>query len=248
MDIRLDGKAALVTGGSRGIGKAIAAQLLEAGSEVMITSRKAGACEEAAAELGCSWTAGHVGEPDDAARVIDATISQFGSIDVLVNNAATNPYAGPLIDAELSAWNKTIEVNLTAPFVWTQMAWQRHMAAHGGSVINLSSVAAFQSTAALGVYGVTKAALTKVTQQLAAEMGPGVRVNALCPGIVKTDFAQILWQGDAGAAALRSYPLGRFGEPGDIAGAAVFLASDAASWITGETIVIDGGSLIHAAE
>ena len=246
MDIRLDGRTALVTGGSRGIGKGIAAALVESGAKVMITSRKADACEAAATELGCSWTAGHVGKPEDAERVIDETISTLGGVDILVNNAATNPYAGPLIDTDRAALNKTIEVNLTAPLVWTQLAWQRHMRDHGGSVINLSSIGALKTTSVLGVYGVTKAALTRVTHQLAYEMGPGVRVNAICPGIVKTDFARILWSGEAGDLAVQQYPLGRLGEPEDIAGAAVFLASDASSWMTGQIMIVDGGYLVTA--
>jgi NAD(P)-dependent dehydrogenase (short-subunit alcohol dehydrogenase family) len=248
MDLRLDGKSALITGGSRGIGKGIAAAFIESGANVMITSRKAEACAEAAAELGCSWTAGHVGDLEDAERVIDETISELGGVDILVNNAATNPYAGPLIDAPVAAWAKTIEVNLTAPLVWTQLAWQRHMADHGGSVINLSSVGALKTSRALGVYGVTKAGLVRMTQQLGAEMGPNVRVNAICPGIVKTDFARLLWEGDTGDLAVESYPLGRLGEPDDVAGAAVFLASEAAGWITGQTIVVDGGYLVSATD
>jgi NAD(P)-dependent dehydrogenase (short-subunit alcohol dehydrogenase family) len=246
MDLRLDGRTALITGGSRGIGKAIAAAFVEAGAQVMITSRKAEACEEAAAEIGCSWTAGHVGT--DAERVIDETISTLGGVDILVNNAGTNPYAGPLIEADLGAWNKTIEVNLTAPLVWTQLAWRHHMAEHGGNVINLSSVGAYRTSSVLGVYGITKAALIRMTQQLGAELGPDVRVNAICPAVIKTEFARLLWDGERGDAALAGYPLGRFGEPEDVAGAAVYLASEAASWMTGQVMVIDGGNLVAIAD
>jgi NAD(P)-dependent dehydrogenase (short-subunit alcohol dehydrogenase family) len=247
MDFRLDGKTALVTGGSRGIGKGIAKAFVESGARVMITSRKAEACEAAASEIGCSWSAGHVGRPEDAARVIDETISELGGVDILVNNAATNPYAGPLIDAELAAWKKTFEVNLDAPFVWTQLAWQRYMREHGGVVINVISVGAYKTSTVLGVYGVTKAALAFMTQQLASELGPNVRVNALCPGIVETDFARLLWEGDRGDTAVKAYPLGRLGQPEDIAGAAVFLASDASSWITGQVTIIDGGNMVSSA-
>ena len=247
MDLRLDGKTALITGGSRGIGKGIAAAFVESGAQVMITSRKAEACEEAAAELGCSWTAGHVGRSEDAARVIEETIEQLGGVDILVNNAATNPYAGPLIDAEIGAWDKTLEVNVTAPLAWTQLAWQRHMREHGGSVINVASIGAYTTSAILGVYGVTKAALVHMTQQLASEMGPNVRVNALCPGIVETDFARLLWEGDTGDQAVRSYPLGRLGQPEDLAGAAVFLVSEAASWVTGQILIVDGGYMVNNA-
>lgn len=247
MDLRLDGKTAIVTGGSRGIGKAIAAAFVESGAQVMITSRKADACEAAAEEIGCSWSAGHAGRPEDAERVIDETISELGGVDILVNNAATNPYAGPLIDAEMAAWNKTLEVNLSGPFIWTQLAWQRHMREHGGSVINLVSVGAYRTSQALGIYGVTKAALTFMTQQLASELGPNVRVNAIAPGIVETDFARVLWEGEQGNSAVKAYPLGRLGQPEDVAGAAVFLASEAASWITGQVTIVDGGNLVSSA-
>jgi len=246
MELRLDNKTALVTGGSRGIGKAIAAAYAQAGANVMITSRKADSCEAAAAEIGhgCRWTAGHVGEPEDAARVVQETIDAFGSVDVLVNNAATNPYAGPMIDVDLPRWNKTLDVNLTAPLVWTQEAWQRSMKAGGGVVINISSVGGMSTNPILGVYDVTKAALIHATKQLAAEMGPGVRVNAICPGLIKTDFARALWDDGRGDEVAKQYPLGRLGEVEDIAGAALYLAAETGSWITGQTIVLDGGGLI----
>jgi NAD(P)-dependent dehydrogenase (short-subunit alcohol dehydrogenase family) len=246
MDLRLDGKTALVTGGSRGIGKGIAAAMAASGAQVMITSRKADSCEEAAAEIGhgCVWEAGHVGQPDDAERIIDACIERLGGIDILVNNAGTNPYAGPTIDVDLPRWEKTFQVNLTAPLLWTQLAWRRHMQEHGGVVINISSVGGFATNEALGVYDVTKAALIHLTKQLAAELGPQARVNAICPGLIKTDFARMLWEGDRGAEVAKSYPLGRLGEVEDIAAAAVWLAADSGSWITGQSIVLDGGGLI----
>ena len=246
MELRLDNKTALVTGGSRGIGKAIAAAFAEAGADVMITSRKADACEAAAAEIGhgCRWTAGNVGRPEDAARVVQETIDAFGGVDVLVNNAATNPYAGPMIDVDIPRWNKTLDVNLTAPLIWTQEAWQRSMKADGGVVINISSVGGMSTNPILGVYDVTKAALIHATKQLAAEMGPGVRVNAICPGLIKTDFARALWDEGRGDEVAKQYPLGRLGEVEDIAGAALYLAAETGSWITGQTIVLDGGGLI----
>ena len=246
MDLRLDGKAALVTGGSRGIGKEIARVFAEAGARVMITSRKADACEAAAAEIGhgCRWTAGHVGRPDDAARIVEETVTALGSCDVLVNNAATNPYAGPLVDIDLPRWNKTLEVNLTAPLVWTQEAWRRSMQERGGVVINISSVGGLGTNPILGAYDVTKAALLHVTKQLAAELGPGVRVNAICPGLIKTDFARALWDEGRGDQVAQAYPLKRLGETGDIAGAALYLAADTGSWMTGQMLVLDGGGLI----
>lgn len=246
MDLRLDGKTALITGGSRGIGKGIASAMAASGAQVMITSRKADSCEEAATEIGhgCLWEAGHVGKEEAAERVIAAAIERMGGIDILVNNAGTNPYAGPTIDIDRPRWEKTFEVNLTAPLMWTQMAWQQHMQEHGGVVLNVSSVGGFATNPALGAYGVTKAALIHLTKQLAAELGPKVRVNVLCPGLIKTDFARLLWEGERGDQVAAAYPLGRLGEPEDIAAAAVWLSADSGSWITGQAIVLDGGGLI----
>jgi len=244
---RLDGKVALVTGGSRGIGKGIAKAFAEAGARVMITSRKAESCEETAKELGesVSWEAGHIGRSEDAERVIDATLERLGGLDILVNNAATNPYAGPTIDVDRARWDKTLEINLTAPLFWTQLAWQRRMKQAGGAVINVSSVGGFATSPILGVYDVTKAALIHLTKQLAAELGPKVRVNAIAPGLIRTDFARVLWEGDRGDQVAAAYPLERLGEPADVAAAALFLADPVSSgWITGQALVLDGGGLI----
>jgi NAD(P)-dependent dehydrogenase (short-subunit alcohol dehydrogenase family) len=247
MQLSLAGKVALVTGGSRGIGKGIAKLFAEAGARVMITSRKADACAEAAREIGGDtvFEAGNIGRPEDAERVIGATLERLGGLDVLVNNAAANPYAGPTIDVPLPAWEKTLQVNITAPLVWTQLAWQRRMKEHGGAVINISSVGGLATSPILGVYDVTKAALIHLTKQLAAELGPKVRVNAIAPGLIKTDFARVLWEKGRGEQVAKVYPLKRLGEPEDVAAAALYLASEAASgWITGHTIVLDGGGLV----
>jgi NAD(P)-dependent dehydrogenase (short-subunit alcohol dehydrogenase family) len=236
---RLDGKVALVTGGSRGIGLGIAKAFAAAGAKVMITSRKAEACEAAAKEIAAAtggtalWEAGHTGKPEDAERVIGATLSKLGGLDVLVNNAATNPYAGPTIDVDLPRWEKTLQVNLTAPLLWTQLAWRSAMKESGGSVINISSVGGLSTNAILGVYDVTKAALIHLTKQLAAELGPKVRVNAIAPGLVKTDFARALWEDGKGDQVAKAYPLRRLGEPEDVAAAALYLAADTARWMTG---------------
>ena len=213
----------------------------------MITSRKAEACEQAAKEIGASaeWVAGNIGNPEDAERVIDATLERFGRLDILVNNAATNPYAGPTIDVDMPRWEKTLQINLTAPLLWTQLAWQRALKEGGGAVINVSSVGGFTTNQILGVYDVTKAALIHLTKQLAAELGPGVRVNAVAPGLIKTDFARVLWEGPRGDQVAQSYPLKRLGEPEDVAAAVLYLADDASSgWVTGHTIVLDGGGLV----
>lgn len=244
---RLEGKVAIVTGGSRGIGKGIAKAFADAGARVMITSRKAEACEAAAKEIGSAaeWAAGNIGKPEDAERVIDATLERFGRLDILVNNAATNPYAGPTIDVDLARWEKTLQINLTAPLLWTQLAWQRALRDGGGAVINVSSVGGFTTSQILGVYDVTKAALIHLTKQLAAELGPKVRVNAVAPGLIKTDFARVLWEGERGDQVAQAYPLKRLGEPEDVAAAALYLADDRTSgWVTGHTIVLDGGGLI----
>ena len=250
MDLRLDGKTALITGGSRGIGKGIATAMAESGAKVMITSRKADACEEAAAEIGhgCLWEAGHVGKEEDAERVIDSCISQLGGVDILVNNAGTNPYAGPTIDVDMGRWEKTFEVNLTAPLFWTQLAWRKYMEENGGVVLNISSVGGLSTNPVLGVYDITKAALIHLTKQLAPELGPKVRVNAICPGLIKTDFARMLWEGDRGDEVAQVYPLKRLGEVEDIAAAAVWLSADSGSWITGQAIVLDGGGLVQFRE
>ncbi|MCP5069159.1 MAG: SDR family oxidoreductase [bacterium] len=247
MEWRLDGKVALVTGGSRGIGKGIAQAFADAGAEVMITSRNAESCEAAVKEIGerAHFEPGHIGKSEDSERVISATLDRLGGLDILVNNAATNPYAGPTIDVDMPRWQKTPEVNLTAPLFWTQRAWQRHMKEHGGAVINIASVGAFGTSPIIGVYDLTKTALIHLTKQLAAELGPHVRVNAIAPGLIKTDFARALWEGDQGDKVARSYPLKRLGEPEDVAAAALFLAhGEASGWITGQAFVLDGGGLI----
>lgn len=248
MELRLDDKVAIVTGGSRGIGLAIATRFAEAGAQVMIVSRKADACEAAAEQIGhgCRWMAGNVGDPEVAASVTAAVVEEFGRVDVLVNNAATNPYAGPTIDVDLPRWNKTLAVNVTAPLVWAQESWRQSMADSDGgcSVINISSVGGLSTSEAIGVYDITKAALIHVTKQLAAELGPKARVNALGPGLIKTDFAKALWEDGRGDVVAQVYPMKRLGETDDIAAAALFLAADTGSWITGQTLVIDGGGLV----
>jgi NAD(P)-dependent dehydrogenase (short-subunit alcohol dehydrogenase family) len=246
-DLRLDGRCALVTGASRGIGRAIAAAYAAAGAQVMLSSRKQAALEEAAGSMSGTVDvfAANAGEPDQAEACVQATVERFGGLDVLVNNAATNPYMGPSIDIDLSRYDKTFQVNLRGPLVWTQAAWRAAMRERGGVVVNVSSVGGLRGETAIGIYNVSKAALIHLTKTLAAELAPGVRVNALAPGLVKTDFARALWE-PAEELAAAQVPLQRLGEPEDVAHAALFLASDLASWITGHTLVVDGGALIRS--
>jgi NAD(P)-dependent dehydrogenase (short-subunit alcohol dehydrogenase family) len=246
--LSLDGKVALVTGASKGIGRAIAASYAEAGASVMLSSRKQDALDEAAATMtgAVATFAANAGEPEQADACVQATLERFGRLDVLVNNAATNPYMGPVIDVDLPRYDKTFQVNLRGPLVWTQAAWRASMQAHGGSVINVVSIGGIRHGSSIGVYNVSKAALIHLTKVLASELAPGARVNAIAPGLVRTDFARALWE-PAEDAVARTMPLQRIGEPEDIAGAALFLASDLASWVTGEVLVVDGGALVTQA-
>ena len=245
MELRLDGKVALVTGASRGIGQAICQAYVDAGAQVMLVSRKQDALEAAAKEIGGETAvfAANAGEPDQAEAAIRATLDAFGAIDILVNNAATNPYMGPSIDIDEGRYDKTFQVNLRGPFFWTQKAWQLAMKEKGGSVINIASIGGMQYGGHIGVYDNTKAALIHLTGHFAAELSPKVRVNGIAPGLVKTDFARALWEPAEDAVAKRM-PLRRLGVPEDIANGALFLASDAASWMTGHTLVIDGGAMV----
>jgi NAD(P)-dependent dehydrogenase (short-subunit alcohol dehydrogenase family) len=247
MDVRFDGKVALVTGSSRGIGLAIATEMAESGARVMLSSRKAADLEAAAAKIDgdVAWTVANAGEPEQAEACVAATMERFGSVDILVNNAATNPYMGPTIEIDLPRLDKTIAVNWRAPLYWSQLAWRASMQERGGVILNVASVGGLSVESTIGAYNATKAALLHLTRTLAAELAPGVRVNAIAPGLVKTDMARALWEPHEEAMA-RTMPLGRLGEPIDIAQASAFLCSDAASWITGATLVIDGGALTRA--
>jgi NAD(P)-dependent dehydrogenase (short-subunit alcohol dehydrogenase family) len=250
--LSLEGKVALVTGASRGIGKAIATTYAAAGASVMLSSRKRDALEAAAAEIAANAGgetavfAANAGEPDQIAACVAATVARFGHVDILVNNAATNPYMGRPIDIDLPRFDKTWQVNYRGPLVWVQEVWRASLAERGGSIVNIASVGGLSVETSVGHYNVTKAALIHLTRTLAADLAPGVRVNAVAPGLVKTDMARALWEPAEEAIAAR-VPLRRLGEPADIANVALFLASDLASWVTGETIVVDGGALLGAA-
>lgn len=238
----LAGRTALVSGASRGIGLAAAVALADAGANVVVTSRKQESADAAAAQIGprALGVAAHAVDEDAAQRCVELTLERFGSIDILVNNAGTNPAAGPLIIQDHARFAKTVDVNLWAPLLWTKLAVQAWMGERGGSVINTASIGGMVHEANIGVYNTTKSALIYLTEQLSLELSPRIRVNGVAPGVVRTKLAEALWREHEPQVAAAT-PLGRIGEPEDIASAIVFLASDASSWMTGEVMVIDGG-------
>ena len=242
MELSLAGKTALVTGASRGIGRAIATQFAAAGAKVMIASRKEDALREARAGMhgDVEIFAANAGDVEAGKACVAATLERFGSLDILVNNAATNPYMGPTLEVDESRYDKTFQVNLRGPLFWCKAAWDAHMKSHPGVIINIASVGGLRAEGFLGVYNLTKAALIHMTRQLAGELGP-TRVVGIAPGLVKTDFASVLVE-NFGERLAAQLPTKRLGEPDDIAHLALFLASDKAGWITGETYVIDGGA------
>lgn len=245
MSRSLPGRTAIVTGASRGIGLAIARALLTEGANVVLTARTAQAAEAAARELGprAAGFGAHAADDEAAAACMAFTIERFGRLDVLVNNAGTNPAYGPLVEVGRDRFCKTVDVNLWAPLQWTRAAWRASMREHGGAVVNVASLGGITVAHSLGAYNITKAALIHLTRHLALELAPDVRVNAVAPGIVRTRLSRALWDGHEPHIVAHT-PLGRVGEPPDVAAAVVFLAGDSASWITGETLVIDGGQLL----
>ena len=246
----LSGRTAIITGASRGIGLAIAQRLAADGANVVLTARKQESADAAAEQVGGNaiGVAAHAVDEDAAKHCVELTLDRFGGIDILVNNAGTNPAFGPLIEQDHARFTKIFDVNLWAPLLWTSLAVKAWMAEHGGAVVNTSSIGGMHQSPAMGMYNATKAALIHVTKQLALELSPRVRVNAICPGVVRTKLAEALWK-DHEAAVSSSTALGRIGEPADVAAAVAFLVSDQASWITGEMMVIDGGQLLgNAAE
>jgi NAD(P)-dependent dehydrogenase (short-subunit alcohol dehydrogenase family) len=244
---RFDGKVAIVTGASRGIGLAIAERIVADGGRVCITARKAEALAEAAESLGGSERAIFVaGAADDDAHqdeVVATTLDAFGTIDFLVNNTGINPAYGRMIDIDLAAANKIFQVNVVAAISWAQKVYRAAMEEHGGAIVNVASVAGLLPAPGIGTYGASKAALIHVTEELAVELGPTIRVNAVAPAVVKTKFAAALYEGREDEVSA-PYPLKRLGVPTDIASVVAFLLSDDAAWMTGQALAVDGGLLL----
>ena len=244
----LTGRVALVTGASRGIGSAIATVLVEQGAEVVLSSRKQADLDEEAARINAKYPerataiAAHAGRLEDLERLVKSVMERFAHIDILVNNAATNPSFGPVLGTDLAAWDKTFEVNLRGVFILTKLVYEAWMETHGGAVVNVASVGGIRPSLGLGVYNVTKAGVIMLTRQLARELGGKVRVNGVAPGLIKTRFAEALWGNEAILdRVISANPMGRIGVPDEVAGVVAFLVSDAASYVNGEVIAIDGG-------
>jgi NAD(P)-dependent dehydrogenase (short-subunit alcohol dehydrogenase family) len=241
-----EGRTALVTGASRGIGLAIAQSLVDRGARVVITARKPDALAEAVEQLGGSEkavaVAGNAGDPEHRAEAVRTAVDTFGSLDHLVGNVGINPVFGPLMDAPLDAFRKILDTNVVSSLGLVQEAWRAWMSEHGGSVLIVASVAGLKSSEGIAAYGVSKAALVNLTTQLAVELGPKVRVNAVAPAVVKTRFAEALFTGREDSLS-KQYPVGRLGTPEDIGEAAAYLLGDGAGWVTGQTLVLDGGAL-----
>jgi NAD(P)-dependent dehydrogenase (short-subunit alcohol dehydrogenase family) len=241
-----DGRTALVTGGSRGIGLGIAQSLVDRGARVVLTARRTDALAEAVDRLGgpdvAVAVAGHAGDAEHRAAAVRTAVETFGSLDMLVGNVGINPVFGPLMDLDLDAFRKILDTNVVSTLGLVQQAWRAWMAEHGGSVLIVASVAGLKSSEGIAAYGVSKAALINLTTQRAVELGPRARVNAVAPAVVKTRFAEALFEGREAEVAAQ-YPADRLGTPADIGEAAAYLLGDGAGWVTGQTLVLDGGAL-----
>jgi NAD(P)-dependent dehydrogenase (short-subunit alcohol dehydrogenase family) len=246
----LTGKVAVVTGSSRGIGRAIAERMAEHGAKVVISSRKADVCEAVAAGIRAKGGEAtvvpcHIARKEELQKLVDQTTALWGGIDIMVSNAAVNPYLGPAAGASDEVYERIMGANVRSNFWLANMACPRMAERGGGSFIVISSIGGFRGTASLGLYGISKAADMQLTRNIAVEWGPkNVRANCIAPGLVRTDFARALWEDPVRyRKTTRDNPLQRIGEPDEIAGAAVFLASPAGSFVTGHTLVVDGGTM-----
>ena len=246
----LRGKVVVVTGASRGIGREIALGFARAGADLVLASRKAPSLEPVAAEVRALGVRAevvptHVGKADEARRLIDTTVERFSRIDVLVNNAATNPVFGPTVTADEAVWDKIFEVNVRGPFVLSRAASEKMVAQGGGAIVNVASVAGLRPMMGLGIYGFTKAAFIHLARTLARELAPSIRVNAVAPGLVETSFSRALLDDpDVRKLALADVPLARPAAPAEIVDGVLFLACDASRYVTGEVLVIDGGKIV----
>ncbi len=248
MEVSVEGKVVVVTGASRGIGQASALEFARSGAAgVTITSRKQENLDVAQQELieqgvpeaNLLSIAARADSEEDAAMAVAQTVERFGSADILVNNAGTNPSAGSLMDVDLGAVQKTWDVNLLGPLLWSRAVYKGWMGEHGGAIVNVASVAGLRPGPITGAYNISKAGLVHMTRQLAFELAPEIRVNAVAPAVVRTRLAGMLIQDEEATA--RMHPLGRIGEPDDVARLIVFLGSDASSWMTGAIVPVDGG-------
>ena len=246
------GAVAIVTGASRGIGLGIAQRLVQEGARVVITARKPEPLAEAVAALGgdayAAGLAGNTADPQHQDDAIALARSRFGGLDYLVNNTGINPVYGPMLDVDPDIARKILDVNVVAAFSWVRKAVAAGLGSteHPGSVVNIASIAGLRASGAIGWYGVSKAALVHLTMELGHQLGPAIRVNAVAPAVVKTQFAQALYAGREEAVAA-AYPMKRLGVPEDIAGAVSFLLSRDAGWLTGQTLVVDGGVTLGGA-
>ena len=248
---RFEGRVAIITGASRGIGFGVAQRLVAEGARVVVTARNTEPLAAAVEALGgpdhAIFMAGKADNPDHQHETVQATLAAFGRIDVLVNNTGISPVAGPVTEVPPEAVLKMFAVNVVAALAWTGQAQRAGLGEHAGAaVVNIASVAGLRPSPPIGIYGATKAALIHLTAELGVELAPRIRVNAVAPAVVKTKFATLLYEGRE-AEVVKDYPLGRLGDPADIAAAVAFLASDDASWITGQTVTIDGGLTLQGA-
>ncbi|MGW6060563.1 SDR family oxidoreductase [Streptomyces sp. NPDC055189] len=246
-----EGAVALVTGASRGIGLAVARALAASGHRLVVTAREPDALKAAVAALRAegAQAVGCAGGVADSGRVeacVALAMREFGRLDVLVNNAATNAPYGPLMDVDLTRWRNAFTVNVEAALHLTQLAWRAWMGERGGAVVNICTEGASHVGPNVGAYGTSKAALLHLTAQLAGELAPSVRVNSVSPGLIRTEMARFVWDG-AEEQLAASLPLGRVGEPEDVARAVTWLVSDAAEWVTGADVLVDGGTRVRAA-